>query len=241
VRGRELIGTGHTREHRRELISDIFQCLAFFVIIPALIYYFSYYPYGKAAGLSGFSMFLDKNYLKLVLDNQSSMFNYHSGVTATHPYSARWYLWLIDGRPILYFLRSYPNNIKSAFAAFMNPLICWGGLIAVFAMLWKSIRFRDGKAMFILIGYLSQLVPWFFIERITFAYHYFPSLIFIAAAICHVFNSFRLRDAKWKRRVYGATAACLLLFIAFYPVLTGLPVPRAYTDLLAWIPGAWPF
>ncbi|MEA4895684.1 MAG: glycosyltransferase family 39 protein, partial [Oscillospiraceae bacterium] len=241
ARGRELIMTGHRAEHRRELISSILQCVVFFVIIPSIIYYASYYPYGKAQGMSGFGMYFDKDFAKIVLDNQVSMFKYHEGVHASHPYSARWYQWIVDGRPILYFLRSMPNNMKSAFADFMNPLVCWGGLLAVFAMGWKTVRNRDGKAMFILLGYLAQLVPWMFISRITFEYHYFPCLIFLVFAICHVFNSFRLRDIHWKPKVYGATALCLLLFIVFYPVLTGLPVPRAYSDLLAWIPGAWPF
>lgn len=241
ARGRELISIGQEKEHKKELITNVFQCFLFFVIIPAIIYYASYYPYGKAEGLSGFSMYLDKDYAKIVLDNQISMFNYHSGVTASHPYSSRWYQWIVDGRPILYFLRSCPDNVKSAFGAFLNPLVCWGGLLAVFAMIWKTICFKDGKALFIIVGYLAQLVPWMFITRITFEYHYFPCLIFLVLALCHVFNSFRLRDIRWKSKVYGATAACLLMFVAFYPVLTGIPFPRAYTDLLAWIPGAWPF
>jgi len=241
ARGRELVLTGHKEEHRKELTSNILQCFAFFIIIPAIIYYVSYYPYGAAKGMSGINMLLDKDYAKIVLDNQASMFKYHEGVHATHPYSARWYQWIVDGRPILYFLHSYPNNMKSAFAAFLNPLVCWGGLLAIFAMGWKTIKFRDGKALFILLGYLAQLLPWIFISRITFEYHYFPCLIFLVLAICHMFNSFRLRDINWKSKVFSATALCLLLFVAFYPVLTGIPVARAYSDLLAWIPGAWPF
>jgi dolichyl-phosphate-mannose-protein mannosyltransferase len=241
ARGRELINTGHIREHRKELAVNLLQCFVFFIIIPAIIYYLSYYPFGKAAGMHGYSMYFSKDYAKIVLDNQVSMFNYHNGVTATHPYSSRWYQWIVDGRPILYFLQSYPDNTKSAFAAYLNPLVCWGGLLAIFAMAWKTFKFKDGKALFILIGYLAQLVPWMFIKRIQFEYHYFPSLIFLVLALCHVFNSIRLRDRAWKPKVYGATAACLIMFVIFYPVLTGIPVSRAYTDLLVWIPGAWPF
>lgn len=241
VRGRELVKTGRGREHGRELTINILQCLLFFVVIPCIIYYVSYYPYGQAKGMSGISMFFDKDYMKIVLDNQKFMLTYHVGVTAEHPYSSRWYQWIVDGRPILYYLQSLPENMKSAFGCFMNPLVCWGGLIAVGGMGWRTIRYKDGKALFILIGYLSSLIPWMFITRITFEYHYFPCLIFIVLALCHIFNSFRLRDRKWKWKVYGATALCLLLFIAFYPVLTGVAAPRWYTDLLAWIPSAWPF
>ena len=241
ARGRELVSTGHIREHRRELISNVLQCLLFFVVIPGVIYYASYYPYGKAAGMSGWYMYLDKDYLKLVLNNQTSMLKYHEGVHASHPYASRWYQWIVDGRPILYFLGSYANNMKSAFAAFLNPLVCWGGLLAIFAMGWRTIKAKSGLAIFILLGYLAQLLPWMLITRITFEYHYFPCLIFLVIAICYVFNTFRMRDPRWKPKVYGATALCLVLFAFFYPVLTGVAVPRSYSDLLAWIPGAWPF
>lgn len=241
ARGRELLKTGRSRQHRRELAVNILQCLVFFVIIPAAIYYVSYMPYGSARGMKGVSMFFDREYLDLVLDNQKFMFTYHSGVDTPHPYSSRWYQWIVDGRPILYYLNSMPDNMKSAFGCFMNPLVCWGGLISMCVMVWRTFKNKDGKALFILIGYLSSLVPWMFISRITFEYHYFPSLIFLVLAICHCFNSLRLRDPWWRRKVYTATAVCLALFPIFYPVLSGLAAPRAYTDLLAWIPGAWPF
>lgn len=242
ARGIELCRTGRSREHRRELTKNILLCVLFFIIIPAAIYYVSYYPYGTASGMSGgVSMLTSREYAQIVLDNQKFMLTYHEGVTATHPYSARWYQWIVNGRPILYYLESLPENYKSAFGAFLNPLVCWGGLLAVIAMGWRTVRYRDGKALFILIGYLTCLVPWMFISRITFEYHYFPCLIFLVLALCHVFNSFRLRDASWRPKVYGFTALCLLLFAAFYPVLSGVAAPRWYTDLLAWIPGAWPF
>lgn len=241
ARGRELVKTGHSRQHRRELIVNILQCIGFFVIIPAVIYYLSYTPYGLARGMSAPAMYFDPEYMDIVIKNQEFMFGYHAGVSAEHPYSSKWYQWIVDGRPILYYLNSMPNNIKSTFGCFMNPLVCWGGLLAVAAMVWQTVKHRDGKALFILIGYLSSLVPWMFISRVTFAYHYFPCLIFLVLSICHVFNSFRLRDPGWKVKVFGATAACLLLFAVFYPVLSGVAAPRKYLELLSWIPGAWPF
>ena len=240
-RYRELRAIGHKAEHRRELWKNIGQCLVFFILIPGVIYYASYYYFGVAKGWSGFKMYFTKDYAQLVLDTQVRMFHYHLGVHASHPYASRWYQWIVDGRPILYYLEYGKNNTLNDFAAFLNPFICWGGLLAIFAMGWKTFKYKDGRAAFILLGYLAQLVPWMFITRITFEYHYFPSLIFLVLAICHCFNSFRLRTPNWKRYVYGATAACLALFVLFYPVLTGITISRTYGRLLAWIPRAWPF
>lgn len=240
-RYRELRAIGHKAEHRRELWKNIGQCLVFFILIPGVIYYASYYYFGVAKGWSGFKMYFTKDYAQLVLDTQVRMFHYHLGVHASHPYASRWYQWIVDGRPILYYLEYGKNNTLNDFAAFLNPFICWGGLLAIFAMGWKTFKYKDGRAAFILLGYLAQLVPWMFITRITFEYHYFPSLIFLVLAICHCFNSFRLRTPNWRKYVYGATAACLALFVLFYPVLTGITISRTYGRLLAWIPRAWPF
>lgn len=241
-------------------------------------------------------------------DNQVYMLTYHEGVHTPHPYSSRWYQWIVDGRPILYYLDNQSGaaqGLKCAFGAFSNPIVCWGGLLAMIACAAQSFRrFRskmlffllsglaaagavigvdgvlsaelDGlvrlrnlcllaggvliywllgylasksfpryssKALFILIGYLSQLVPWMFIGRITFAYHYFPSILFLVLALAYVFNDLVGRRAPgWRVAVYGTTGGAVALYAAFYPVLVGIMVPTWYTtNFLRWIPGAWPF
>ena len=102
-------------------------------------------------------------------------------------------------------------------------------------------RRRSGRALFILVGYLSQLVPWMFITRITFAYHYFPSMLFLVMAISYAMNQIlRRRRREGKKAVYGLTAGATALYAAFYPVLIGLYVPVFYTwNFLRWLP-SWP-
>lgn len=95
-------------------------CLVFFVLIPAVIYYLSYFPYGQAIGLHGPGMFFKREYFDLVCGNQEFMFTYHSGVHSEHPYASRWYQWLIDERPILYYLQYYSDGSRSSFGAFFK-------------------------------------------------------------------------------------------------------------------------
>jgi 4-amino-4-deoxy-L-arabinose transferase-like glycosyltransferase len=223
------------------LVRNILFCIAFFVVVPCAVYYASYYPYGKASGLSGFGMYFTREYLDIVIANQQFMFGYHTGLVSTHPYSSHWYQWLLDIRPILYYRSVYDDGTKSAFGAFVNPILCWGGLLAMLTMAWLGLARRDKKALFILIGYLSQLAPWMLVTRLTFEYHYFPCVVFLVLAICHVFDYIRRTRVPWRRYVYGFTAACLVLFIAYYPVLSGLRVPESYTKLLRWIPSMWPW
>lgn len=245
-----------------------------FVLLPVCIYCLSYLPYAQAKGDASL-----RGLLEVVVQNQTFMFTYHEGVTATHPYSSRWFQWIVDARPILYYLDSTTGagqGLKSAFGCFNNPVVCWAGLLAVLTLLIQPVASLlelvtrplrllmthlptgkrvlcengpvlpslrpDRRGVFILIGYLSQLVPWMFIGRTTFEYHYFPSTLFLVLAIAYVMNGLiERRPSAWRGPVYGLTAGAVGLYAAFYPVLIGLMVPVWYTStFLRWFP-SWPF
>lgn len=216
-------------------------CVGFFVAVPALIYYVSYAAYGVAAGMHGVGMFFKKEYFDIVIDNQQFMFSYHSGLVSEHPYSSKWYQWILDIRPILYYLDYYGDGTRSSFGAFVNPALCWGGLLALFVLLFTAIFRRDRQALFILIAYLAQLLPWVLVPRLTFEYHYFPCSVFLVLALAYVFRLMRLGTPRWKLYVGGFSAVSVLLFIMFYPALSGMRVDNsAASALLGWLP-TWPF
>ena len=220
-------------------LKNIGFCLIFFVALPALIYYLSYLPYGRAVGAGPFTA----EYLRLVLDNQRFMFSYHAHLVATHPYSSSWYHWLLNIRPILYYLEYFPDGTRSSICAFLNPVLCWGGLLSLFVLLYTAIFRRDRCALFILIGYFSQLLPWVFITRLTFAYHYFPASVFLVLSLGYVFTLFRDNREHWLRWTVPFACGSALLFVLFYPVLSGRPYdPLGFSllpNFLQWLP-TWP-
>ncbi len=232
------------REGRRAfgaLGKNILFCLVFFVALPAAIYYVSYYPYGVGKGLTpGTGLLFRGEYLQCVLDNQSYMFRYHSGVNASHPYSSRWYQWMLDIRPILYYL-DYEGSTRASFGAFTNPVLCWAGLLGLFVLGWCALARRDRRALFLLLGYLAQLLPWVFISRITFAYHYFPCALFLTLVLGYVFCLLRDNVRAGRRAVLGLTALSVLVFIFFYPALWGQYLDTSKASLLyRWLK-TWPF
>lgn len=244
LRGRYYVKSGRGREFFLYEMDTVLFSILSFIIVPALIYYLSYIPYGLAKGMSiSEGMLTSGEYLRIVLDNQKFMFSYHSKLVAEHPYSSPWFSWLLSIRPILYYLEYFPDGTKSAFGAFGNPVVWWGGLIALIYVFMGFIKRGGGRALFIIIGYLSQLAPWMAVSRIVFIYHYFPSTIFLVLALCYSFNiMYERRKGGYKRAILLYTASALVLFAAFYPVLTGVAVPQWYTtNFLRWIPEAWPF
>ena len=229
---------GHRKRGFPAFVKNCLFCVGFFVVMPCLIYYLAYIPYGRAAGIKGV---FNREYLDIVLSNQTYMFTYHAGLVAEHPYSSRWYQWLLDIRPILYYLQYFDDGSRSSFGAFLNPVLCWGGLLALAVCLYRAIFRLDRTAMFILIGYLAQLLPWVLVTRLTFAYHYFPCCVFLVLAIGYVFRL--MEDGTPHCRVYlwGFAGLSAAVFVLFFPALTGLRVDNAAaTQLMGWLP-TWPF
>lgn len=219
------------------LYGNVVQCILFFVFVPALIYYLSYLPYGIAKGCIPFS----PTYTRTVLENQSFMLRYHSHVNATHPYSSRWYQWVLDIRPILFYLRYREDGLRQSFGSWLNPVLCWAGLLSLFVLLYTAIFRRDRKAAFLLLGYAAQLLPWVFITRTTFEYHYFASSVFLVLSLGYVFSLLRENLKNWRRPVYALCALSTAVFVLFYPALSGIPVKgELASKLLKWLP-TWPF
>ena len=81
-------------------------------------------------------------------------------------------------------------------------------------------------------AFLFQFGPWIFITRATFIYHYFSSVPFMIFAIVYIIRE--LLEAKIMPRAVIAAylAAVAALFAVYYPVISGLPVERDYSDAL---------
>lgn len=211
----------------------------FFVLIPSAIYTLSYIPYATSLG----PLTLD-NLLNVMWNNQEFMLSYHQGVHSSHPYESYWYQWIFDARPILYYRDldlANTEGVKSLFASFNNPLVSWTGLLAFFAVVIQTIRRWCGRGLFILIAILSQFLPWLPIGRTLFAYHYFPTVLFLVFAIAYLMNDMLDRHRRGARlAVYGLTGSAAGLYVIFYPALTGLYMPLWYSEVfLRWFP-SWP-
>lgn len=215
-----------------------------FIVVPIIIYICSYAPYEVGKWHGEAHTFSD--YLAMIWENQTSMFYYHSGLEATHPYGSEWWKWVINLRPILYFNKYYEDASRVVFGAFMNPLVCWAGLGALITCLVAGIVKKDRRGLIIGIGYMSQLFPWIWAgsKRVVFEYHYFPNVVFLVLAIAYIFNAIleREKSARANRRViYIFTGSCVVMFLIFLPVLMGIRVPDWYTTWLAWFNGNYPF
>ena len=87
----------------------------------------------------------------------------------------------------------------------------------------------------IAVGFLSAYLPWVLITRLTFIYHYFASVPFILLATAQELKYLeRHRPRLAKALIAVLCIAALILFIAFYPLASGIEVPRAWCDAVSW-------
>lgn len=195
-------------------------CIIFILLITIPMYFFTYFFFAKTAGINGFAD---------VLKNQDYMFSYHAYLNATHPFSSKWWQWILNLRPILFYNHSYSQNIKAGISCFINPIICYGGLVGFFYCISKISRKFDKTVFFLLVAYFFQIIPWVFITRLTFEYHYFPCVPFLILMLTYFIKDYAYPKLG-KKILIAMVAGSAVLFAMFYPVLCGMPVSVFYVN-----------
>ncbi len=214
------------QDYKKEFIFAIVGGVLFFVIVPFIIYIASYLPYRLHDPNFG----VDTWWL-----NQQSMFNYHSELDATHPFSSVWYSWPFTLRPVWYYMgTNVAEGMYASIAGMFNPIIVWVGIVAWLRLCYKALIGKGSKqGTLMIIFFLSQFLPWMLVTRCTFLYHYFPCLVFVILAITLWIKDIAQVDKRFAKTVaIGILAFATVFFIWFYPALSGLPVNRMWAESL---------
>ena len=229
----------YLKQDKRSILSLLGWSSLLFAVVPALIYYFSYFNYfsgfGKEFNLGNF------------WESQLSIFRYHSQLTEGHPFSSPWYEWILNLRPIWMFSQSnLPEGAKytKTIATFGNIFVFWGGLSSLIYLVCKCAREKfanfDTTLLFVFSGFFMQLLPWIFVTRATFIYHVFPMIPFIALAIGYYVNESIIKKEKSFTLPLAFAGLTFVIFIMYYPVLTGNAVNKDYLSWLKILP-KWSF
>ena len=97
---------------------------------------------------------------------------------------------------------------------------------------------RDARPVMLLIAFLAQYLPWVLVPRGTYIYHYFPSVPFIILCMVLMTDYLYSRNRKAARLVWIiVTVLAGVLFIAFFPYISGVRVSTSWLDAMKWLPG----
>ncbi|NEW08203.1 phospholipid carrier-dependent glycosyltransferase [Paenibacillus sp. SYP-B3998] len=218
----------------RNTLLTLAWCVLMFVIVPLGVYMLSYIPFMMVPGPG--------HNLKDVVTYQVHMYKYHKDLVATHPFASPWWEWPMMLRPIWYYqAKLMPQGMLSSIVSFGNPLVWWPGLVAVIFSFYVAFRRKDHKLRMLLIAYCSQYLPWILVPRLTFIYHYFAMVPFLILILTYYVKAYLEEGPLHKRRwVLGYLIAVFVMFVMFYPILSGMMIPSAYSFFLRWLPG-WNF
>ena len=192
-----------------------------------------------------------KTYISGVIKNQKDMYSYHSTLKSDHSASSPWWTWILDLRPTWFYCggSDNPHGYIGTISAFGNPavwVLCSFATLGMVISLFHRKRFPT-EVLFILIALGSSLLPWVLVPRSTYAYHFFASVPFITLAAGYLIGY--IEDVSGIKRAekgldpgfvpkikYVWMIIAGVLFILFYPVISGTEVPYWYVNMLQWVP-----
>ena len=225
-----------------------------FIGLAAVIYFITYIP----------DMLAGDSFLT-ILHLQNTMFNFHIGLNVTDSFSSPWWSWPFMIRPRWFDISYLPNNIDSTISVFGNPAVWWLGFACMIALTERAIHGReliqklrnrvtgskiqsllidtrghwDLAAIFTVVIFFFSWLPYIFISRVIYIYHFYLSVPLLCLAITYFINKY------WNTRAGKAAsiaifAATVIMFVVFYPVISGMPVSTSYIHYLKWFP-SWFF
>jgi len=158
-------------------------------------------------------------------------FDYHLNVTATHPWGSPWWSWPLELRPVLFLYDALPNGNLHVENTLGNPLIWWSSTAVVLGSTIFLLvrRVKDKLAIWnhetfpLLLGYYALWLPWMFIHRVVFLYHYLPSYGFALLLLAYWIGK------AWKKGLH--VAAIIFMMISFLITLNYLPFSVGWISL----------
>ncbi|MDP3731147.1 MAG: hypothetical protein Q8R34_01485, partial [bacterium] len=176
----------------------------------------------------------DLNFTAKFIELNKQMYLSNQRITATHPYSSKWYSWPFLSRSV-FFWQDTAGPRPEKIYLLGNPFVWWAGSAALILLLIYSFKKLLKKKLpnltenFILLGFFINLLPFIGIGRVMFLYHYFPSLIFTILALAY------LTDKANKKSVFVfLTIISIAGFLYFSPLTYGLPISPQAERYLFW-------
>ncbi len=234
-----------------------FLLLLGFVGVVALIYFITYIP----------EMLMGDSF-PTIINLNLDMYTFHSTLTSTDTYAAPWWSWPFLVSPTGYVPRwldisTLPNNTVSTISIFGNPALYWIGFACILVLteialhgteLVQNLKGRvtsatqrvsirgsgwDIPAIYIVVVFFFSWLPYVLISRVTYIYHYYLSVPLLCLGITYFINKYWHKPLG-KVAAVAIFAAVVVMFLLFYPVISGAPAASETLKSLEWF-RSWDF
>src|SRR5699024_4971257 len=190
------------------------------------------------------------------------MWHFHNNLTSEHTYMSHPAGWLVQWRPTSFAWRDVEDGTSmdlcgasrcvGAITSLGNPVLWWGGALALLLVIWLAVRHRDWRAWAILGGYAATYLPWFaYTERTIFTFYTVALAPFVALALTFALATLIGRP-HWPLRerrpgiwtAAGIVVLAVLVGACYWPIRASQWVPdwfwRLHMLLESWVCAARP-
>ena len=181
-----------------------------------------------------------------LLHYHKDMLSFHTNLVTPHSYASNPWSWPLMIRPTSFFYETDPtcgtDSCSQEVIPLGNPLIWWGGAIALGVIVYLAVARRHSAALPIAVAFAAGWVPWlFFSERTTFSFYSVAFIPFtvMALALALYFANQGVKSTNlvaWRWPTLSFLIGCALLTAFFYPILTGHSISYELWHLRMWLP-----
>lgn len=156
---------------------------------------------------------------------------------AENSYESDWWEWPLMLEPIWYHFEAIENGGHEAILYVGNPVIFWGGLLAVLFCLIQGLRRQNALGIGVALAWLgSWLIFAVLPKQIGFFFYYHGSGMLLCFAIPAALSLIPAGKIRWGS--YGLIVlASLAVFAFFFPVIYAIEMPRDQWTSYLWLPG----
>ena len=135
--------------------------------------------------------------------------------------------WPVTWRPMWYAYEADPADREYARGVILlgNPVVMWGGLLALAFCLWHWLRDRSRTAFLAFVWWAVLYLCWTWVPRtLSFYYYYYPAAMTLGLPLAYVFEHWRQhRFVRWGQWLVLAVA--IVAFVGLYPFLADVRLP----------------
>lgn len=238
-----------------------------FIIVPIIVYIFTWSgwlftsggwgrqwaadqvkQFGQPAGIGRFI----PEALRSLWHYHVDAWNFHVTLTGDHSYQSNPISWIFMTRPTSFYWHATKfgeegcdaSSCTQALTALGNPVIWYGGVIAIGYSLYRWIMRRDWRFGAVIVGIGAGVLPWFlYLDRTIFSFYSVVFVPFTCMALAMTLGVLLgPADAPQSRRRWGAVAVGAVVLLAvvlcwwFYPVWSAEQIPYDSWRMRMWMP-----
>lgn len=171
------------------------------------------------------------------VEQHEYMLRLQESVKKPHPYRSVWYQWIADLRVIWYLFETMKDTQRGV-VMMGNPFSMIAGLLALAWGIWSAIIRKRFDVLVFVILYTATLGIW--IENakpVQFYYHYLLPGAFLMGVLALALDAMWSRKGRWAQAATTGLLLSLGFFALFFPLLSGLPLPKDAYNYWIWLPG----